>query len=66
MAFRPGDRVTVLAQPGDPVILTLQRHATVSRVTDEGVYVTLSATFPPNQEFGPLAPSQLLPGRQNL
>lgn len=59
---KPGDPVTVFAGPDDPYILNFQRYGTVTRVTDRGVYVRLGATFPPDREFGPLLPSQLLPG----
>ena len=60
--FRSGDPVTVLAGDDDPYIFQFQRYATVSRVTDRGAYVTLDATIPPNQEFGPFPPEKLLDG----
>lgn len=62
MRPKPGDPVTVHADAKDPYILQFQRYATVSRVTDCGVYVVLDATIPPNQEFGPFPVDRLAEG----
>ena len=61
MAIQPGDQVVVQAGPADPVILSLRSSAVVSRVTERGVYVTLDATMPPDEEFGPFPPARLRP-----
>ena len=63
--FQPGDEVTVVATAADPYILQFQRYGVVSRVTAEGVFVTLEATFPPNAEFGPFPAGRLLPGHRD-
>jgi hypothetical protein len=60
--FKGGDEVTVTPAEGDDYILQFQRFAVVSRVTEDGVYVTLDATLPPGQELGPLKPEQLQRG----
>jgi hypothetical protein len=60
--FERDDQVTVRATDRDPYILQFQRYARVSRVTVEGVFVTLDATVPPDQEFGPLQSGQLVRG----
>lgn len=57
-----GDHVTVEARENDPLILTMQRYATVARVVDGGVIVRLEGTWPPDEEFGPIPPDRLLPG----
>jgi hypothetical protein len=46
----------------DPYILQFQRFATVSRRTDYGAFVRLSATYPADREFGPIPYSRLLFG----
>lgn len=60
--LRRGQPVTVYAGEADAYMLRFQRYATVSRVTADGVYVTLDATIPPNREFGPLRVTQLEKG----
>lgn len=55
MRLKPGDHVTV--QPADdiPIILIMQRYATVSRVLASGGYMlTVGAASPPDAEFGPI------------
>lgn len=60
--LKPGDEVTVNATAADPYILEFQRYAVVSRVVDEGYYVVVDATIPPNQEFGPFPADRLQRG----
>ncbi|GIE30198.1 hypothetical protein Ait01nite_032430 [Actinoplanes italicus] len=57
-----GAEVTVVPTDDDPYILQFQRFAIVSRRTDHGAYVRLSATYPPGREFGPIPDSRLLFG----
>jgi hypothetical protein len=57
--LRAGDAVTVFAGEGDPYVLQFQRYAVVSRAVDEGYYVVLDATIPPDQEFGPFPAARL-------
>lgn len=57
-----GDAVTVVPADKDPLILSFQRYATVSQITDRGCMVRLDATMPPDQEFGPIPAERLLPG----
>lgn len=60
--YRAGDEVTVQPVASDPILLTMQRYARVSRVTEGGCYVRLGAVWPPDEEFGPIPARRLLPG----
>lgn len=62
MRLHPGDPVTVEPVDTDPIILSMQRYATVSRCVDGGFMVVLDGTWPPGEEFGPIPADHLLPG----
>jgi hypothetical protein len=57
-----GAEVTVVPTDGDPHILQFQRFAVVSRRTGQGSYVRVSASWPPDREYGPIPDSRLLAG----
>ncbi|HEY3516623.1 MAG TPA: hypothetical protein VGL98_06205 [Gammaproteobacteria bacterium] len=59
---RVGDEVTVVPAESDAYVLQFQRCAVVSRVAFGAAWVRLPNTHPPDQEFGPIPLSRLLPG----
>jgi hypothetical protein len=59
-SFRPGDKVTVSPSELDPIVLHMQRYATVVR-GGERCIIQLSDTMPPNQQFE-VAAVKLRPG----
>lgn len=60
--FKPGDQVTLRAIGADPILLQLNPHVLVSRLSDEGYWVRPSWTGGRSPEFGPIQHDRLLPG----
>lgn len=61
--YRPGDRVTLIPAPGDPILLDMQRQVTVVDEPAPGRYrVELGAVSPGERIQGPIPAARLLPG----
>lgn len=63
MRLKAGDQVTVQVADDVPVILTMQRHATVTRAVDGGYMVAVDCSSP--DEWGPVPLTRLSRGWRN-
>jgi hypothetical protein len=63
MRLSVGEQVTILPPyTDDPVIIEHQHHGLVAARTDDGYFVEIEGTMPPNQRFGPFPERRLARG----